>query len=153
MYTLNQLTKNLNTMANVVQSLEAEKAMSTQSSINISAQALKIRDHFIKDVGEVLNEVSNIETSKQKLNEKTLKLKSFELLENELNETKKKLKEMERSARAAAHKGDKVLTIVAKNAFVYLDDKSLLSIFSFLTTSDVISAAQVLHNQFKLHFL
>jgi ribosome-binding protein aMBF1 (putative translation factor) len=53
MYTLDQLSKNLNTMANVVQSLEAEKAMSTQTFINISAQALKIRDHFIKDVGEV----------------------------------------------------------------------------------------------------
>jgi hypothetical protein len=131
-----------------------------ESITKIRQEATETREVFVSDIAQVLSDSRNIKSLRTKMKELQRKLHHAESYEFDLKETRKRLKELEKTtweqlspphgtagAVAGGGGGGAALTPrkVVKKFLFHLEDKILLEIFAFLETQDVLRAAQVEH--------
>lgn len=126
--------------------LRREKEALLEARQTTKSNALRVRNVFVSDIGSVLNEGRSVVKLKSKIRALEDRLAGVAELEAELEDTQQKLKSIEKayyltqSVRDAGGQQRVCLTTI--------EDQLLLSVFSFLQTEDVLSAAQVIEHQF-----
>lgn len=143
------LKKSIDSLQKNIEVICREKQALVDQSQVWHSRSVQIRHKFMVDIGEVICESKNIANLKSRIKEMEMKLLVSDSLKEELTAAKQKIRLLERTIRIS-EQTDNCNTAIVRNAFIFLEDKILLSIFSFLTTNDVISAAQVNDYVYKI---
>jgi hypothetical protein len=149
-------------MSENMNNLSIESNTLKDSIIKIRQEAMETREAFVSDIAQVLSESRNVKSLRLKMKDLQRKLHHAESYEFDLKETRKRLKELEKSTwerlplpphgvgvvAVAGGGGGGATSVVTprkilKKFLFHLEDKILLEIFAFLETQDVLRAAQV----------
>lgn len=136
-------------LTNTVDKLKTERTQAVELNTKILKQAKDVRERFVLDIAEVLSDSRNVASLRAKIKQLQRKVHIAEGLESELQQARKKIKDLEKAER---HRDgttiieESPLAIAPKKRvkfLVHAEDKLLLLMFSFLETKDVIYSAQV----------
>ncbi len=112
-----------------------------KENVQIRDRAALVRNTFVSEIGPLLRESRAVVKLKTKIKTLEDKISEMSVLESELENTKHKLKVVEKSYYLSQSP-----KLESKSSFLplpLLDDDLLLAVFSFLMTEDVISVSQV----------
>jgi hypothetical protein len=122
---------------------EAEEREATARELQkVQSGALKVRNAFVADIGAVLNEARSVVKLKSTIRSLEDQLLSTVAVQNELEAVRQRLRVVEKSYHLTQAPKPSSASLKAM-VFVALEDASVLEIFSYLQTEDVISIAQV----------
>jgi hypothetical protein len=108
----------------------------------VQSGALKVRNAFVADIGAVLNEARSVVKLKSTIRGLEDQLLGTVAVQNELEAVRQRLRVVEKAYHLTQAPKPSAASLKAM-VFVALEDSSVLEIFSYLQTEDVISIAQV----------